>query len=81
MNTVKMSMKVPGSRSTARQESNNFSAVNINIGPGDCEWFGVGDEFWGAVHDLSEKNGVNYLSGDWWPGMKDLTDAAIPVYR
>jgi len=81
MNTVKMSMKVPGARTTAHQENNNFCAININIGPGDCEWFGVPDDYWGALHDLCEKNGVNYIHGNWWPNMKDLNDAEIPVYR
>ena len=81
MNTVKMSMKVPGARNTAHQENNNFCSININIGPGDCEWFGVPDDYWGALHELCEKNGVNYLRGHWWPNMKDLNDAEIPVYR
>ena len=81
MNTIKMSMKVPCARSLARQESNNFCAININIGPGDCEWFGVPEDYWGALHELCDKNGVNYLHGDWWPNMKDLMEAEIPVYR
>lgn len=81
MNTVKMSLKVPGSRNPARQENNNFCAININIGPGDCEWFGVPGDYWGALHELCDKNGVNYLEGSWWPNMKDLMDAEIPVYR
>ena len=63
------------------QESNNFCAININIGPGDCEWFGVPEDYWGALHELCEKNGVNYLRGNWWPNMKDLNEAEIPVYR
>ena len=70
MNTVKMSMKVPGARNPARQENNNFCAVNINFGPGDCEWFGVPEDYWGAVHELCEKNGVNFLHGSRWPNMK-----------
>ena len=70
MNTVKMSMKVPGARNPAKQENNNFCAVNVNIGPGDCEWFGVPEDYWGALHDLCEKNGVNFLRGSWWPSMK-----------
>ena len=81
MNTVKMSMKVPGARNTAHQENNNFCSININIGPGDCEWFGVPEDYWGALHDLCHNNGVNYLRGNWWPNMKDLNDAEIPVYR
>ncbi len=65
-----MSMKVPGARNPARQENNNFCAVNINIGPGDCEWFGVPEDYWGALYELCEKNGVNFLRGSWWPNMK-----------
>merc|ERR1719376_863391 len=81
MNTIKMSMKVPCARSLARQESNNFCAININIGPGDCEWFGVPEDYWGSLQELCDKNGVNYLHGSWWPNMKDLMEAEIPVYR
>ena len=81
MNTVRMSMKVPSARTPAHQENNNFCAININIGPGDCEWFGVPEDYWGALYELCEKNGVNYLDGSWWPNMKDLLESEIPVYR
>ena len=37
------------------QENLNFSSVNINIGPGDCEWFAVPYEYWGAIHNFCEK--------------------------
>lgn len=37
------------------QENLNFSSVNINIGPGDCEWFGVPYEYWGAIHNFCER--------------------------
>ena len=39
MNTVQLYMKIPGSRTPGHQENNNFASVNVNIGPGDCEWF------------------------------------------
>jgi len=55
MNTVQLYMKVPGSRTPGHQENNNFCSININIGPGDCEWFGVPDAYWGAIHNLCEK--------------------------
>ena len=32
--------------------------VNMNIGPGDSEWFGVPDQYWGPLQELCEKNGV-----------------------
>ncbi len=81
MNSVQLYMKVPGSRTPGHQENNNFCSVNINIGPGDCEWFGVANEYWGVIHTLCEKNGVNFLTGSWWPILDDLYDAHVPVYR
>lgn len=81
MNTVQLYMKVPGSRTPGHQENNNFCSININIGPGDCEWFAVPDAYWGGIHALCEKNNLNYLHGSWWPVMEDLYKANIPVYR
>lgn len=37
------------------QENNNFCSVNINIGPGDCEWFAVPETYWGVINDFCEK--------------------------
>ncbi|KAK7909368.1 hypothetical protein WMY93_014052 [Mugilogobius chulae] len=81
MNTVQLYMKVPGSRTPGHQENNNFCSVNINIGPGDCEWFSVHEHYWQAISDFCEKHGVDYLTGSWWPVLQDLYAANIPVYR
>ncbi|CAG2164826.1 unnamed protein product [Oppiella nova] len=81
MNTVQLYMKVPGCRTPGHQENNNFCSVNINIGPGDCEWFGVPDEYWGVIQRMCEKNNLNYLHGSWWPILDDLFADNIPVYR
>ncbi|XP_016326005.1 lysine (K)-specific demethylase 6B, b isoform X1 [Sinocyclocheilus anshuiensis] len=81
MNTVQLYMKVPGSRTPGHQENNNFCSVNINIGPGDCEWFAVHEHYWKAISDLCEKHGVDYLTGSWWPVLEDLYRSNIPVYR
>ncbi|XP_077444919.1 uncharacterized protein kdm6ba isoform X2 [Stigmatopora argus] len=81
MNTVQLYMKVPGSRTPGHQENNNFCSVNINIGPGDCEWFAVHENYWQAINDFCEKHGVDYLTGSWWPVLEDLYKANIPVYR
>lgn len=81
MNTIQLYMKVPRSRTPGHQENNNFAAVNINIGPGDSEWFGVPDSYWGALQELCEKNKVDYLHGSWWPSMEDLKEMGIPCYR
>lgn len=53
--------QVPGARTPGHQENNNFGAVNINIGPGDSEWFGVPDEYWGAVQEQCEINKVGNI--------------------
>ncbi|RXN32703.1 lysine-specific demethylase 6B-like isoform X1 [Labeo rohita] len=81
MNTVQLYMKVPGSRTPGHQENNNFCSVNINIGPGDCEWFAVHEHYWKAISDICEKHGVDYLTGSWWPVLEDLYRSNIPVYR
>uniref|UniRef100_A0A8C6UTK7 [histone H3]-trimethyl-L-lysine(27) demethylase n=1 Tax=Neogobius melanostomus TaxID=47308 RepID=A0A8C6UTK7_9GOBI len=73
MNTAQLYMKVPGSRIPGHQEHNNFCAVNINIGPGDCEWFAVPEPYWGEQHQLPD--------GSWWPNLEDLYEADVPVYR
>ncbi|TNN86714.1 Lysine-specific demethylase 6B [Liparis tanakae] len=81
MNTVQLYMKVPGSRTPGHQENNNFCSVNINIGPGDCEWFAVHEHYWDAINTFCEKHGVDYLTGSWWPVLEDLYSSNIPVYR
>jgi len=81
MNTLQLYMKVPCSRTPGHQENNNFAAVNINVGPGDSEWFGVPESYWGPLQELCEKNNVDYLHGSWWPKMEDMKEAGIPTYR
>ncbi|XP_024921656.1 lysine-specific demethylase 6B-like isoform X2 [Cynoglossus semilaevis] len=81
MNSVQLYMKVPGSRTPGHQENNNFCSVNINIGPGDCEWFAVHEHYWKDINRFCEKHRVDYLTGSWWPVLEDLYSANIPVYR
>nr|XP_026496615.1 lysine-specific demethylase 6A isoform X3 [Vanessa tameamea] len=81
MNTVQLYMKVPGSRTPGHQENNNFCSININIGPGDCEWFGVPDAYWGGVRELCDRHGLSYLHGSWWPDPDELRAHGVPVYR
>ncbi|KAK1798091.1 hypothetical protein P4O66_000586 [Electrophorus voltai] len=63
------------------QENNNFCSVNINIGPGDCEWFAVPEPYWGVMSEFCEKNNINFLMGSWWPNLEDLYEVDVPVYR
>ncbi|XP_074839264.1 lysine-specific demethylase 6B [Carettochelys insculpta] len=81
MNTVQLYMKVPGSRTPGHQENNNFCSVNINIGPGDCEWFAVHEHYWETISAFCDRHGVDYLTGSWWPILQDLYESNIPVYR
>lgn len=81
MNTVQLYMKVPGSRTPGHQENNNFCSVNINIGPGDCEWFAVHEHYWQSISAFCDRHGVDYLTGSWWPILEDLYQSNIPVYR
>lgn len=81
MNTVQLYMKVPGCRTPGHQENNNFCSVNINIGPGDCEWFGVPEDYWGPMAKLCAENNTNFVHGSWWPNLDDLQTRNIPVYR
>jgi len=38
--------------SSGHQENSNFCSVNVNIGPGDCEWFCVSNDFWTVILDM-----------------------------
>ncbi|XP_053574285.1 lysine-specific demethylase 6B isoform X2 [Bombina bombina] len=81
MNTVQLYMKVPGSRTPGHQENNNFCSVNINIGPGDCEWFAVHENYWQEISAFCDRHNLDYLTGSWWPVLDDLYRSDIPVYR
>ena len=70
---------MPGARTPGHQENNNFTAVNINIGPGDSEWFGVPDEYWGPLQEQCELNKVSTKYFDFsteniWTTLKDTAD-------
>ncbi|KAH9285051.1 Lysine-specific demethylase 6A [Echinococcus granulosus] len=81
VNTVQLYMKIPGSRTPGHQESNNTCAVNINVGPGDCEWFAVPEQYWGVLHRLTERQGLDFLTGTWWPDVEELRQEGVPLYR
>lgn len=55
VNTLQLYLKVPGCRTPGHQENDNFTSININVGPGDCEWFAVPHEYWGEMTKLCEK--------------------------
>lgn len=45
------------------QENNNFCSVNINIGPGDCEWFAVHEHYWETISAFCDKCAPSYTLG------------------
>ena len=49
MNQPQMYMKVHGCKTTGHQENCNFCSININVGPGECEWFVVDAAHWNTV--------------------------------
>ena len=55
MNMPQVYIKVPHCRTTGHQENNSFCAVNINVGPGECEWFAVPHTHWTAMDSLCER--------------------------
>ncbi|KAG9510826.1 Lysine-specific demethylase 6A [Fragariocoptes setiger] len=81
MNTVHMSMQVPGCRLFGHQTQNNFCSININVGPGECEWFAVANEYAPKMAKLCSQNGIDFTSDDWWPKLSSLYANNIPVYR
>uniref|UniRef100_A0A0N5AKW0 JmjC domain-containing protein n=1 Tax=Syphacia muris TaxID=451379 RepID=A0A0N5AKW0_9BILA len=81
MSNVQLYLKVPGSRTPGHQEDNCLASVNINIGPGDCEWFAVSYEYWGLMRKMLKKRDLDFLKGSWWPNYEDLINAGIPVHR
>uniref|UniRef100_A0A1I7Y2W8 JmjC domain-containing protein n=1 Tax=Steinernema glaseri TaxID=37863 RepID=A0A1I7Y2W8_9BILA len=81
MNTVQLYMKVPGSRTPGHQENNCFASINVNIGPGDCEWFGVAYEYWPQIDEMCKRRNLDFLKGAWWPNYEDLINEGIPVYK
>lgn len=81
MNTTQLYMKVPGSRTPAHQENNCFASININVGPGDCEWFGCPYEYWGVIDRMCRERNLDFLKGSFWPNFEDLIEEGVPVYR
>ncbi|KAL3074208.1 hypothetical protein niasHS_015038 [Heterodera schachtii] len=81
MNTVQLYLKVPGCRTPGHLENNSFASVNVNIGPGECEWFGVPYEYWPVLENLCKERNIDFLRGAWWPSVADLVKSDVPFYR
>uniref|UniRef100_A0A6G1SAB5 Lysine-specific demethylase 6A n=1 Tax=Aceria tosichella TaxID=561515 RepID=A0A6G1SAB5_9ACAR len=83
LNTIAMSMHVPGCKVIGYKTPNDFCSVNINTGPGDYEWSAIPGEYEGALRKLCNRNGCDMEKKNWWPPVQHpgLQDYGIPVYR
>ncbi|KAI6218463.1 JmjC domain protein [Aphelenchoides besseyi] len=81
MNSAQFYMKIKNCRTPAHLENNTFCSVNLNIGQGDCEWFGIPYEYYPIVDEMCKQKKLNFLSSAWWPVYEELIAANIPVYR
>lgn len=43
---------MPGARTPGHVENNCLASVNINIGPGNCEWFAIPFKYWSVVDEM-----------------------------
>lgn len=83
LNSISMSMHVPGCKMIGYKTPNNFCAVNINTGPGDYEWCAIPGQYEGILKKLCNRNGCDMDSKNWWPPAQgnDMLDHGVPVYK
>lgn len=81
INTIQMSMHVPGCRITDHIKPNNVCSINMNVGPGDYEWFAIPAEHTSMLARLCNKYGFEIEDKNWWPKISDLQKYKIPLYR
>ena len=58
--------------------------MNINIGPGESEWFGVEGKYFTALRSaVWTKSNIDILrnEGNWFPKPEDLNDIKIPYFH
>lgn len=81
VNTIQMSMHVPGCRILEHIKPNNLCSININVGPGDYEWFAVPADYTSILSRLCNRFGYDLENRNWWPKLSDLQKHNIPIYR
>lgn len=82
MTSPQMYIKVPGVWTAAHEENNQFRSVNVNHGPGPCEWAGIA-----AIHTprlrqlVLESHNIDIYKeeGRWVPPLDYLIKHKIPV--
>lgn len=81
INTISMSMHVPGCRIIGNRAPNNFCPITINTGPGDYEWCAISGDYERILSKLCNRQGLDIDSRDWWPKLSDLQKYNVPIYR
>jgi len=81
VNTISMSMHVPGCRIIGTKAPNNFCPVVINTGPGDYEWCAISGDYERLISKLCNRHGLDIDLHDWWPRLSDLQKYNVPIYR
>ena len=81
VNTIFMSMHVPGCRVIGNRAPNNFCSVTINTGPGDYEWCAISGDYEKILTKLCNQSGFEIESRNWWPRLNDLQRYNVPIYR
>ena len=82
MTTPQMFIKVPGVWTAAHEENNQFRSVNVNHGPGPCEWAGVAAKHVPRLRQLVlETHSIDIYKeeGRWMPPLDYMIKHKIPV--
>jgi hypothetical protein len=82
MTTPQMFIKVPGVWTAAHEENNQFRSINVNHGPGPCEWAGVAARHVPRLRQLilsSHNIDIYKEEGRWMPPLDYMIQHKIPV--
>ena len=82
MTSPQMYVKVPGVWTAAHEENNQFRSVNVNHGPGPCEWAGIAAKHTPRLRELilaSHNIDIYKEEGRWVPPLDYLIQHKIPV--
>ena len=82
MTSPQMYIKVPGVWTAAHEENNQFRSVNVNHGPGPCEWAGVAAEHVPRLRQLVlETHNIDIYKeeGRWMPPLEYMIEHKVPV--
>ncbi|GMR32274.1 hypothetical protein PMAYCL1PPCAC_02469, partial [Pristionchus mayeri] len=72
---------VHGVRTMAHCEDGCLPSINLCIGEGSSEWFGIPHDYIYAFEELCKEKGVDYLKENVWPDAGEIMEKGIPLYR